>query len=227
MFTNYVVNKAATYKRTNNDGSINYDVVLLGSILNKKDPLKETRLKSLIELGFEKKYAAKNHDLNIPARYVDEDGYNLGLWIQLKRRQYKKGTLTREQVYGAELEAELYETLEPYEGAVEYVKKLIDDGHAVYIVTTSPYQVAEMKIGKVILKLFPYISWKNVILTSNKQMIKGDVLIDDGIHNLLGGDYKKILMTAPYNKDFNAEENGMLRVSNWKEIYEAICKMDK
>lgn len=37
LFTNYVVNKEDTYKRTNNDGSINYDVVLLGSILNKKD----------------------------------------------------------------------------------------------------------------------------------------------------------------------------------------------
>lgn len=55
-----------------------------------------------IGLAAAKKYAAENHDLNIPARYVDEDGYNLGLWIQLKRRQYKKGTLTREQVCALE-----------------------------------------------------------------------------------------------------------------------------
>ena len=134
-------------------------------------------------------------------------------------------SLTREQVYGAELEEELYEQLDPYEGAVKYVKKLKDDGHIVYVVTTSPYQVIHAKIEKVILKYYPYLTWKDVIITSNKKMIKGDVLIDDGVHNLLGGEYQKILMTAPYNKEFNAEENGMIRVRNWEEIYKAISEI--
>jgi 5'(3')-deoxyribonucleotidase len=49
--------------------------------------------------------------------------------------------------------------------------------------------------------------------------------LSDGIHNLLGGKYKKLLMSAPYNKKFNAEENGMVRVNNWVEIYEAISEM--
>ena len=79
---------------------------------------------------------------------------------------------------------------------------------------------------KVIFKYFPFLSWENVIITSNKEMIKGDVLIDDGIHNLLNADYKKILMTAPYNRAFPAEENGMIRVSSWSEIYKVISEMD-
>ena len=53
------------------------------------------------------------------------------------------------------------------------------------------------------------------------------ILIDDGIHNLLGGEYKKILMSAPYNKTFDAEANGMIRVRNWAEIYDVISKMSK
>lgn len=134
-------------------------------------------------------------------------------------------SLTREQVYGAELKEELYDQLEPYEGAVEYVKKLQDDGHTVYVVTTSPYQIIKTKMEKVIFKYFPNLSWKNVIITSNKKMIKGDVLIDDGIHNLLGADYKKVLMTAPYNRAFHAEENGIIRVSSWREIYKVISEM--
>lgn len=134
-------------------------------------------------------------------------------------------TLTREQVYGTELDEELYARLEPYDGAVEYVKKLIDDGHVVFVVTTTPYQVIKVKFEKVIFRYFPFLTWKNVIITSDKHLIRGDVLIDDGVHNLLGGEYKKILMTAPYNKYFNAEENGMLRVNSWKEIYEAISGM--
>jgi hypothetical protein len=43
-------------------------------------------------------------------------------------------------------------------------------------------------------------------------MIRGDVLIDDGIHNLEGGDYKKILFTAAHNRNYDAEANGMIRV---------------
>lgn len=135
-------------------------------------------------------------------------------------------TLTREQIYEIECEEKLWDRVEPYVGAVEYVKKLIDEGHTVYIVTVSPYQAIRHKTEKVLLKYFPYLSWNNVIITSNKQMIKGDVLIDDGVHNLIGGDYIKILMTAPYNKTFDAEGNGMIRVTNWEEIYKAISKIE-
>ena len=28
-------------------------------------------------------------------------------------------------------------------------------------------------------------------------------MIDDGIHNLIGGEYKKILFDAPYNRSFD------------------------
>lgn len=130
--------------------------------------------------------------------------------------------LTKEQIYGTELDEALYERLEPYEDAAEYVKRLMDAGHTVYIVTATPYQVIKVKTEKVILKYFPFLSWKNVILTADKTMINADVLIDDGVHNLLGGTYRKILMDAPYNKNFPAEENGMIRVHNWREIYEVI-----
>ena len=51
------------------------------------------------------------------------------------------------------------------------------------------------------------------------------MLIDDGIHNLEGGAYKKILMTAPHNANYNAEANGMIRVRNWKEIEQVINQM--
>ena len=64
-----------------------------------------------------------------------------------------------------------------------------------------------------------------MIITCRKQLINGDVLIDDGIHNLEGGAYKKILMTAPHNANYNAEANGMIRVRNWKEIEQVINQM--
>lgn len=78
-----------------------------------------------------------------------------------------------------------------------------------------------------LFRRFPFISWDQVIITSRKQLIKGDVLIDDGIHNLEGGDYIKILMTAPHNRDYDAEANGMIRVYNWKQIEEVINQLSE
>lgn len=78
-----------------------------------------------------------------------------------------------------------------------------------------------------LFRRFPFISWDQVIITSRKQLIKGDVLIDDGIHNLEGGDYIKILVTAPHNRDYDAEANGMIRVYNWKQIEEVINQLSE
>lgn len=133
--------------------------------------------------------------------------------------------LTRNQVYEPLKNEDLWRNVKPKDGAVEYLKKLIIDGHDIYILTASHYKSIQHKIGLVFLKYFSFIPWRNVIIACNKQMIKGDVLIDDGVHNLLGGDYRKILIDAPHNRSFNAEENDMIRVRTWSEVYEAIKKI--
>ena len=154
-----------------------------------------------------------NERYGLNARYEDHTDWNMA---------HVFPSLTREQVYAVELEEDFYSRLEPLEGAVETVRKLMEDGHEIYVVTTTPYQIIKAKMEKVIFRYFPFLTWKNIIITSNKHLIRGDVLIDDGVHNLLGGDYHKILMTGPYNRDFDAESAGMIRVHNWQEIYEAI-----
>ena len=56
-------------------------------------------------------------------------------------------------------------------------------------------------------------------------MIKADFLIDDSIHNLENGDYNKLLMSMPHNLNYDAKENGMIRVNNWNEIYKEVNKL--
>ena len=51
------------------------------------------------------------------------------------------------------------------------------------------------------------------------------MLVDDGVHNHIGGDYLKLLYTAPHNRAYNAEENGMTRVNSWKEVYAIISTL--
>lgn len=133
-------------------------------------------------------------------------------------------TVSHEEMYALLLEDELYETVKPFEDAAHYLQKLISDGHEVFIVTNSPYQVMKAKMEKVLFRHFPFIDWKHVIITGSKPLIKGDVLIDDGVHNLLGGDYAKLLFTAPHNRSFDAEGNGMVRVNCWEETYEVLSK---
>lgn len=131
-------------------------------------------------------------------------------------------SLTKPEIYAPLHNPDFWSKVQPLPGSVEYVKRLIDDGHNVYIVTTSHYTDIKSKMENVLEKHFPFISWKNVIITSNKQLVNGDILIDDGVHNLEGGKYIKILMDAPHNRSYDAEKNGMLRVYNWEEIYNVV-----
>ena len=130
-------------------------------------------------------------------------------------------SLTCGEVNAPLYEDALWKTLEPKAESVEYLKRMIDDGHDVYIVTASVYQTISVKMDWLFFH-YPYLTWDNVIMTRRKQLIRADVLIDDGIHNLEGGDYFKVLFDSPNNRRYDAEGNGMVRVYSLKEAYEAI-----
>ena len=72
------------------------------------------------------------------------------------------------------------------------------------------------------IELFPFLSSEQIICEKNKQSVKGDILIDDGVHNLLGGSYRKFLFNQPNNLLFDEREHDIIRVYSWKEIYERI-----
>lgn len=134
-------------------------------------------------------------------------------------------TLTREQVYSPLLCDDFWYSVMPINGASDALQQLIADGHRVLIVTTSAYQTLRTKMDVVLFGYFPFLSWSDVIITSHKQLVEGDVLIDDGVHNLEGGKYKKVLMDAPHNRSYDAEANGMVRVHDWEEAYSVITNL--
>ena len=96
---------------------------------------------------------------------------------------------------------------------------------ALYIVTASLYQTLPEKMDEVLFRYFPYISWDHVIVTHNKHLIHGDVLVDDGPHNLSGGSYRKILFEAPHNREFDETSIGAMRARSWEEVYGIISAM--
>ena len=114
-----------------------------------------------------------------------------------------------------------WERLEPIGGASEYLKKLIDDGHQVVLVTSSHPDTIKYKYS-FINRYFPFISFKDIIFTSKKQMVRGDVMIDDAPHNLEGGRYIGLLMDSPHNRNYDATAHGFIRVDSWEQIYKAV-----
>lgn len=133
--------------------------------------------------------------------------------------------LTHEQVYSAVSDDCLWDLVKPMPGAAETLQKLIEEGHEIYIVTATGYETLRAKMEKVLFRYFPFLSWKQVIITENKQMIRGDVLIDDGPHNMIGGSYRKILFSANHNRDFDEASVGAERAENWNEVYTAIQRI--
>ena len=135
--------------------------------------------------------------------------------------------LSFEEVYTVPLEPGFWKKVKPIPGAAEGLKTLMAMGHEVYIVTATPYQSVTEKMGDLLFAYFPFLRQDQLIITFRKQMIRGDVLIDDGVHNLEGGDYQKILMTAPHNRFYDAEANGMIRVNGWEEIPGVIKELER
>lgn len=135
--------------------------------------------------------------------------------------------LTEEQIGEPLSDRIFWMSVTPKPGAVEYIKKLIDDGYKIKIVTASYYNTIAFKIEEVLFKYFPYLTWSDVIVTYDKDLIKGTCLIDDGFHNLLGGTWDKILFDAPHNRKYDETKFNMIRVFNWEAIYEYITERYK
>ena len=133
-------------------------------------------------------------------------------------------TLTREQVYEPLFNDDFWDLVKPISGAADALMKLKEDGHDVLIVTASAYQTLKAKMEKVLFRYFPFLTWDDVIVTSKKYLVAGDVLVDDGPHNFCGGSYKKILMSAMHNLDLDEREIGAVRVYDWGEAYDIITK---
>ena len=133
--------------------------------------------------------------------------------------------LTREQVYDALNDDALWDDVRPMPGAQEVLKRLTEDGHELYIVTATNYQTLRAKMEKVLFRYFPFIPWERVIITRNKQMIRGDVLVDDGPHNFAGGVYRGILFDAGHNRSFDERSVGAVRVRGWEEAYREIARI--
>jgi len=158
---------------------------------------------------------AINNKFKVSVNWRDIDCWNVSKFFPM---------LTREQVYSPIYDNVFWESIEPMPGAEKFIHSILNDGHELYIITATNYQTCGSKIKK-ILEMFPELKWENFIIATNKQLVNGDILIDDAPHNLVGGSYRKVLFDRPHNHKFNEKEAGIKRVFTLEEAYWEVRKL--
>ena len=134
--------------------------------------------------------------------------------------------LTKEQIFSVTKRDGFWESVQPTYHGQYFIKQMLTMGHTVRIVTASCCETLPCKMKR-FLRLYRGLSWQDVIVTSYKQCIKGDVLVDDAFHNLVGGEYDKILLNKPHNRNFDAESHGVRRVENLIEAFHIIQRKSR
>lgn len=138
-------------------------------------------------------------------------------------------SLTRNEVFEPLSDGSVWSRVSPIDGARDTLERLILEGNDVYIVTSSHLETIGKKWTDVIQKFFPIIDVSKVIVTEHKQMIMGDVLVDDAPFNFYGYPrYFGILFDKPHNAWCDIKDSVGLgfasnaRAKNWNEVYELI-----
>lgn len=118
---------------------------------------------------------------------------------------------------------EFYKTQPLYEGAKEFIQELIKRGHDVVILTAIYPEFATIRANKIMTE-FPEIKKENIILSSRKDLVDVDILIDDAAHNINSTPAKyPILFRRPWNENLT----GLISVYSYNEIIAFIDRISK
>ncbi len=133
------------------------------------------------------------------------------------------------KVFGERIETvmhdpEIFRNLEPTKDAIEVFTRMYFSGlFEMYIVTAAQASSVEAK-HEWINNYLPFFPEEHIIICRKKSMIRGDYLLDDGMHNIeafasSGG--KPIIFNRAHNLEHEASYN---RVSGWKEFERLILE---
>jgi 5'(3')-deoxyribonucleotidase len=104
----------------------------------------------------------------------------------------------------------------PIQDSVEIVSKL-NDAYQVYIVSSAmQFPISLQEKINWLTKYFPFLSWKQIVFCGTKEIVYGDIMIDDHFSNLDNFQGQTILFTQPHN--IGKPINMHTRVNTWKEI---------
>lgn len=134
--------------------------------------------------------------------------------------------LTDSQIFGMLSSESLWSNIKPVKNAYKYMKKLIEDGHEVYVATSSYPNSFFLKTEYCLLKHFDFLSPKNLICIHDKYLLDGDILFDDYHENLRKFKGIRVLKDAPYNRnDYQFIDFRVSKDNAWEEFYQIVKEL--
>lgn len=118
-----------------------------------------------------------------------------------------------------------WDNLIPADGAVEAMRKLIQNGIEVFIMTACTPDIVEGR-SKWFAKHFPFIKQNNIIYGHPKWLVSCDFMIEDKLETLLRTPSwtHRLLLDKPWNK-YNEEKDAVYAIMRGKTITELIDKV--
>lgn len=118
---------------------------------------------------------------------------------------------------------ELYRDLDSVEDAIEGMQFLHEQGHDVIIATAVPKCAGIAYHGKLewIRRNMPWFDLNNFVAIQRKDLLSGDILLDDGPHNIeawLKTKRTAVVFDAPWNRKVKCK----YRVKSWQEFVDAL-----
>lgn len=104
----------------------------------------------------------------------------------------------------------------PVEDSIETVRALNQKYEVFIISSATEFPPSLTEKMRWIERHFPFIGWEQVILCGRKDILLGDIMIDDHFKNLDNFGGKTLLFTQPHN--LGKDPKSHIRVSGWKEI---------
>lgn len=120
---------------------------------------------------------------------------------------------------------ELWMRVLPIKQSQEYLK-IINDDYDLRIISAS--HLGDMPTKYRWIKVFfPFLKRQQIWTVFDKQWVDCDILIDDFEDNLIGGNYHKILLDYPFNRNIDDNQEGIYRAYNWQDIFMEIKRYEK
>ena len=101
----------------------------------------------------------------------------------------------------------------------QYIVREISRKYEVYIASAAMQFPNSLREKSEWLDMhFPFLDWRKRILCGDKDILRGDILIDDRSYNLKAFTGQPLLFTSPHN----IHTNGFERVNNWFEVADKL-----
>ena len=130
----------------------------------------------------------------------------------------------RRKIYGFFEDVSRYEAIPILAGASEGLLALKDMGHDVVVATATAGSTAQQKYS-IVKRAAPWLPHENIILAKRKELIKGDVFVDDAPENLTAyrmawPDAHVLTIDYPYNAHVS-DKVLSFRALDWSDTSQA------